>query len=337
VLFVSPRTGPFASLGRGAQLGARLAQRRFGGGTELVEAPEEQDAAASLGNAPGRIKAAAGHLFEGSLVASAPYYRRLGIPVLLPFIDSPGAAALGEEFVPMFPSVTEQGVALALGVLDSRQRPPAVYILESQEPALGELADAFERTLRDPPARGRQRRAALAKSVKVERVPAEDVLAVSEFLSTVKVNRKYVVLLAVPGPFAIKILPLLPESSFKSALFYGGAALAVRDVGAAYASLGFTLNLCVPAQVPDPKDAQLAEFSNVYRQTFKVEPVWSSVSAYDAVKLALLALATGDPLGYLSSPDGNAGIAGTYVRDRPAPATVISVHRQSPESVAYLP
>jgi ABC-type branched-subunit amino acid transport system substrate-binding protein len=337
VLFVSPRTGPFASLGRGAQLGARLAQRRFGGETELLEVPEEQDAASNLGRTPGRIKAAAGHLFEGSLVASAPYYRRLRIPVLLPFIDSPGAAVLGPEFVPLFPSVSEQGVALALNVLDSRQRPPAVYILESQEPALGELADAFERTLKDPPARGRQKRAALGRNIKIERVPAEDVRAVEELLATVKGNRKYAVLLAVPGPFAIKIIPLLPDSSFKSALFFGGAALAVRDVGSAYASHGLTLNLCVPAQVPDPKDAQLAEFANIYRQTFKVEPVWSSVSAYDAVKLALLALATGDPMEYLSSPDGNAGIAGTYIRDKPAPAAVISVNRQAPESVAYLP
>ncbi|MDR1042136.1 MAG: ABC transporter substrate-binding protein [Deltaproteobacteria bacterium] len=337
VLFVSPRTGPFASLGRGAQLGARLAQRRFGGGTELIEAPEEQDAATSLGKSPGRIRAAAGHLFEGSLVESAPYYRRLGIPVLLPFIDSPGAAGLGPEFVPLFPSVTEQGVALAVSILDSRQRPPAVYILESGEAALGEFADAFERALRDPPPRGRQKRPALAKGVKVERVAAESVQDVAEFLETVKGNRKYAVLLAVPGPFAIRILPLLPESNLKSALFYGGAALAVRDVGAAWASLGFTLNLCVPAKVPDPKDAQLAEFANLYRQTFKTEPVWSSVSAYDAVKLALLAMATGDPMAYLSSPDGNAGIAGTYARDRPAPAAVIQVHRQAPESVAYLP
>jgi ABC-type branched-subunit amino acid transport system substrate-binding protein len=302
-----------------------------------VEAPEEQDAATNLGAAPGRIKAAAGHLFEGSLVESAPYYRRLGIPVLLPFIDSPGAAGLGPEFIPLFPSVTEQGAALALSVLDSRQRPPAVYVLESSEPALGEFADAFERALKDPPPRGRQKRQPLAKAVKVERVAADDARAVEEFLAGVKVNRKYVVLLAVPGPTALKILPLMPESNFKSALFYGGAALAVRDVGAAYAQLGFTLNLCVPARVPDPKDAQLAEFSNVYRQTFKVEPVWSSVSAYDAVKFALLAMATGDPMGYLASPEGNTGIAGTYARDKPAPAAVISVHRQSPESVAYLP
>ncbi|MDR2612783.1 MAG: ABC transporter substrate-binding protein [Deltaproteobacteria bacterium] len=340
VLFVSPRSGPFAGLGRGAFLGARLAQRRWGGGTELLEAAEEDDPAANLGDAPGRIRAIAGHLFERSLVQSAPYYRRLEVPVLLPFADSPEAATLGPQFMPLFPSVPEQGRALALELLDSRQRPPGVYILEYPEPALGELADSFEEALQSPPPRGKQRRQGLGRNVKIERVPVERVQDVEELLAGVKVNRKYAVLLALPGPLVLQMLPLLPESNFKSAVFYGGAALAVRDVGAAYSSLGYTLSLCVPAPIPDPKDTKypgLAEFANVYRQAFKVEPVWSSVSAYDAVTLAVIALATGDPMGYLSDSGGNTGIAGSYARGRPAPAAVIRVHRQAPGSVAYLP
>jgi ABC-type branched-subunit amino acid transport system substrate-binding protein len=290
-----------------------------------------------MGSSPGRIRAAAGHLFEGSLVRSAPYYRRLNIPVLLPFTDSPGAEGLGPMFIPLFPTVREQGKILALDLLDSRQRPPSVYVLEYPEPALGELADAFEETLRSPPPRGKQKRQALAKTVKIERVAAETPAQVADFIGTVRQNRKHAVLLAVPGPLALGILPLLPESNLKSAVFYGGASLALRDVGSGYASLGFTLNLCVPAPVPDPKDPGLAEFANIYRQSFKAEPVWSSVSAYDAVTLAVLALAAGDPLGYLSNPSGNTGIAGTYARDKPPPAAVIKVHRQTPGSVAYLP
>ncbi|MDR2459479.1 MAG: ABC transporter substrate-binding protein [Deltaproteobacteria bacterium] len=339
VLFVSPQTGAFASLGRGAVKGARLAHKRWGGALEFLEVKEEDFPVLEQVANPDRVKIVAGHLFEESLLDNISYYEKRDLPVILPFLDNWETNALGPNYYQLLVSVPAQGRALALDVLASHRNAPAVYILEGDDPSLKLLADSFVETLANPNQEEKTNYKALPKKTVVQRVviqtPEQDL---PEFLATIKKNQKYVVLLALTTRQALGVAPYFLESNFKSSFFYGPMALANRDVGAAYLSLGFNLNLCVPANMADTKNEELSVFIDRYRQEYKEDPVWSSVVAYDAVSLAELALSSEDGFAFLNSSEGHAGLVGTYLfSSSTRPSGILRVDLTNTKNVSYLP
>jgi ABC-type branched-subunit amino acid transport system substrate-binding protein len=332
-------------------MGARLAHKRWGGEFSLSEAKEELEGPSlSQAKSPGSVKMAAGHLFEESLSASAPYYNARGIPAILPFSDSWETGALGEAYFRLLPSVPEQGRALAREILVSFRGAKAVYILEGTDPALSLLADSFQECLKNPgsceppraPAKGKKQPPqlnALPKKTPVERIVLDSPEKLSEFLPKACKNGKCAVLLAVTSRQAILLAPRFSEASLKNSTFYAGTALASRDVGAAYSALGLSLYLAAPLNMADGKNKELESFVSAYRQEYKIDPVWSSVLAYDAVSIAEKALSSGDPMSFLLSPEGQVGIGGSYVfSEGIRPSAVIKIDgKTSAKNASYLP
>jgi ABC-type branched-subunit amino acid transport system substrate-binding protein len=320
-------------------MGARMAHERFGGEFSLQEAQEEICPSLYQAESPEMVRMAVGHLFEESLLVNAPYYEEAKIPVLLPFLDNWETDKLGDDYYQLLASAPAQARALAREILKLRDKPSVVYILEGSDPPLKLLADSFYEELYDPAKDGSKTKISpLGKRTKVERVILDDAGKIPEFLATVKKNSKYAVFLALTSRGALNLAPYLVESNLKSSTFYAATALANRDVGAAYASLGFAILFSVPVNLADSKNRELSEFVLNYRQRYKIDPTWSSVVAYDAVALAEKALATENGAGVFNSKEGGVGLSGDYDFQSDArPLSILRVDSKNLKNIAFLP
>ncbi|MDR2353911.1 MAG: ABC transporter substrate-binding protein [Deltaproteobacteria bacterium] len=349
IVFVAPTQGAFKTLGESAIFGARLAHKKWGGELVFLEVPEE-----NLGPVlnqvlnPSRVKAVVGHIFETSLFENAPYYQRQKLPVLLPLLDNWEAQRLGPEFFPMMPDVLEQGRILAQYVLGLKKKPARVFIIESSAEPLKILADTFEETLRNPnpttPESNKKKKnnlRPLSKKIAIERIHLDNIQEFPEILGTLKGKAEDVVLLALTSREALLMAPYFQNSSLKRANFLGGTALATRDVGAAYATLEYTLFLCLPVHPGNTKNnRELLEFLTRYRNSYKQDPLWASVMAYDAIYLALVKgyFASHDSVKALRETPEHRGLAGIYAfQDDEMPGVVMRVDKHNQGNISYLP
>ncbi|MDR2340565.1 MAG: hypothetical protein LBF40_10625 [Deltaproteobacteria bacterium] len=338
ILFAVRGDGDFQNFGRSAISGARLAHKAYGGGFELIEESE------GGGPLPGRVanfarvRAAAGHLFEGSLEENAPYYRRYGIPVLLPYLDNWETGLLGGGFYQLMPNVPAQARLLA----DRTLRPPTtklarIVILETPAAPFELFADTYVATLKDPQAlsTGRTKRRALPSKVKILRYVMRDMRELPMIIESSKLTPQDYVVLALSGRQAVQAAPFFVESNFQKAIFLGGTALATRDTCLAYLAANLNLELVLPLDLRNTKIQALSEFVHRYRIENKQEPAWPSVLAYDAVALAIKASSVPQASMYLDGAEAPEGLAGSYAfSEGKVPGEVVRVNR---DSTVYYP
>jgi ABC-type branched-subunit amino acid transport system substrate-binding protein len=339
ILFTAPKDGDFYHFGNSAILGAELAHKVYGGGFDLIVENEDEGPLYNRVSHFGRVKIAAGHLFESSLAENAPYYKRFRIPVLLPFLDNWETATLGSGFYQLMPDIPAQARLLAERTLKiPSSKLSRIIILESPAAPFQLLADTYVATLKDPSAlsTGKQKKRPLAGKVKVLRFVIHSPADLATVIAENKLNPQDVVFLALSNSQAVQVAPYFIESNFQKATFLGGASLANRDVCLVYLASKLNLELVVPLDLKNSKIDALNQFIHRFRLSYKQEPTWPSVLAYDAVTMAIKASSVPEGALYLNSGDkGPEGLAGYYsFADRKVPAEVVKVVR---ESAVYFP
>ncbi|MDR2199226.1 MAG: ABC transporter substrate-binding protein [Deltaproteobacteria bacterium] len=339
ILFTAPGDGDFAAFGRSAVLGARLAHRVYGGGFELVVENEGGGPLFNRVSRFGRVKAAAGHLFEGSLEENAPYYQRYEIPVLLPFLDNWRTADLGGGFYQMMPSVPAQAEILAERTLKGSGKLSRIVILETPAPPFALLASTYAATLKDPSAlrRGKQKAPRkLGAKIPVQRYVLRDLRELPLIVAENKMGPRDVVLLALSQTQAVQAAPYFMESNFQKTAFLAPSSLAVRDVARAFLAANLTLEVVVPYDMRDTKNAAFNEFVHRFRILNKAEPAWPSLAAYDAVTMAIKVGSVPEGERYLTTGErGPEGLSGFYsFSDGLVPGRVATVTK---DSAVYYP
>ena len=104
----------------------------------------------------------------------------------------------------------------------------------------------------------------------------------------------------------------------------------------AYIAARTNLELVVPRDLRNTKDPALNEFVQRFRLLNRQDPAWPSVTAYDAVTMAVKAAASPEGEGNLAAEDKvHTGLAGEYsFSSRRVPGEVVRV---SADSVVYFP
>jgi ABC-type branched-subunit amino acid transport system substrate-binding protein len=338
ILFTVKSDGILANFGHSATLGAELAHKEYGQDFELIEESEGDGALYNRVSHFGRVKAAVGHMLESSLLENAPYYRRYGIPVLLPFLDNWETGSLGPNFYQLAPDVPAQARVMAERTLKAPSRKLSkVVILETDAEPFKLLADTYVSTLKDPSSltTGKNKRRPLSSRVKVLRYPLKNISELPAILSENKLGPQDIVVLALSNRDALQAAPYFLESNFQKAIFLGGNALANRDLALAFLSANLNLELLVPLDLRNTKNPTLNKFVGLYRARNKQDPTWPSVLAYDAITMAITANSAPNGTMYLSDPESEpTGLAGSYLfAKRKVPSELVKVTRDS--SVYY--
>ncbi|MDR1049872.1 MAG: hypothetical protein LBP95_02095 [Deltaproteobacteria bacterium] len=308
-ILVAPETGHWSVFGSEAVLGAELAIKNMGGNFALKTVDESDPALAGYLQALGSPLVVFGHLFETTLAQAAPYYKKIGAPVILTYIESPQTADLGPGYVRLLPDPASQGRRLAREVPRSGKRVRQVFILEGPDQPQKELAEAFRQHLVNPaapeptkadpkPQKPRAMKPSQVTTVAIEN--ADDLLAVNDFKST----PQDWILVALPPRLAMRAAPILGGSSMKRATFLLPMSLSVREIGAAFLAADIrNAQMALPLEFGSGKTANknLSEFRRRYLQFHRREPSWAAVVAYDAATLAQLAVSNeGGAMSYLS-------------------------------------
>jgi ABC-type branched-subunit amino acid transport system substrate-binding protein len=278
-------------------LGASLALKAIGGGFELKAIDEAATDFPNYLRSLGTPVAIMGHLYESRLSQGAPYYAKSGAPVLLTYVESAQASELGPGFVRLLPNPASQGRRIAKDVPRTGKKIKQVYILEGPDPAQKELAEAFRESLVNPTApaptkanpKPSKPRALKASSVNTIPINSPGDLKV---IMGLKGSPQDWVLVALPPWLAMRAGRVLAESEFKRANILLPTSLAIRDLGASYIAMGLKYaQVALPLEIGSGKNANkaLAEFQRRFVQSFRREPSWAAVLAYDATTLASLA------------------------------------------------
>ncbi|MDR1921195.1 MAG: ABC transporter substrate-binding protein [Candidatus Adiutrix sp.] len=306
LMFKAPLSGPLAPFGEEARQGAELALKTWGGGLKLALVDE---AAAETGPLLGEVALVLGYFTESNFREDAPKYIFAKKPVLMPFFMTNAASAHGHEnFFRLMPSLQEQGVFMALEMLRMTRRPRVILIITNDEDQSHEqaLAEALQETLAEPPAPAPPQAAGEAKPPKaapplkpldkkalVLTVPASRLMS-PDGLSELGKNAPDIIVLAVDQSRALDLAPWLAASKFSKAPLWGGASLAFREVGAAFAALDLNLKITLPVNLANEKNAAVAEFNRGYIEKWRARPTWLAAMAYDAMNIAIKAVSSGE-------------------------------------------
>lgn len=295
-LLTVPQSGPLEHIGHNAMQGAELALQIWGGGFRLKVVDEAVDDSATTPLE--QVAVALGYFTESRFMADAPLYLYNKKPVLLPFLTTADPASRGPStFFRLMPTYKEQGRFLALQILELRQRPKALLIIQGENKNLVDLVFTLTETLASPPQpqaktpKGKKPKALKPLSDKAEVVVLEmDQILTTDGLIELKGTRPGLVILAVDINEALILAPLLAESKLSKTRYWGGSYLGFRDVGAAFSSLGLSLSLCLPpVNLADQDSRTIQEFKRQYVATYQEHPTWISALAYDALNIAIKA------------------------------------------------
>ncbi len=315
---VVPLSGPLAQLGEGAQNGAELAIKTWAGDYELIVVDENEPNSVKV--SPDKLALSIGYLTESRFTNDAPTYIQAKKPVLLPFLTNSEAATRSSTyFFRLMPSFEEQGEFMALDILNKKKRPEDILIIIGATPQQAALVQNFQRTLAEPPPPPPEPKKKAPKALKpfsgnmvvLELIEAMDAARLAEATA----NRPDQIILALDIPEALKLAPLLAEAKLTRVPMLGGAVLAFRILGAAYASLDLNLSLLLPvADLSDDRNQAVANFKRTYLTEYQAQPTWIAALAFDALKLAINAasLSTTGDATILESLSGEFHNLGAY-------------------------
>lgn len=316
-LLVLPQNGPLVELGRQARQGAELALKTWGGGFNLEVAPEEGGAEEIDYT---KVALVIGYFTETSFQQDAPRYLYLKKPVILPYLTNPEAAARGPySFFRLMPDYDEQGRFMAMEILAMKTRPSRILIIQGAEDNQATLVENLVKTLSEPiqpeapqveegkkPPKAPPKIKPLDSKAKIVTVNARQALEPDSIVDFGK-RTPELIILAIGLPDALRLAPVLAESKFAKTPMWGGVMLGLRETGAAYASLKLRLSLCLPAvSLIQSSPKTLIDFKNRYVATWRTQPTWISVLAFDSMNIAIKAATSveengGDLAGYLSA------------------------------------
>lgn len=279
---VVPQKGPLAPFGQEAERGAGLALKTWGGGFQL-QTVDEGEGSGLVAKAP----IVAGYFTESALVRDAPGFIRAKKAVLLPYLTTARAAALGPDcFFRLMATGAEQGAYLARQALALKRRPRRLLVLTGPDEVSQELTASFLGTLRNS-----KLPKPLDKNAKVVSLAtADDLDASPEFAKA----GPDLVILAADMAEALKVAPrLAAHKAWAKTPVWGGAAMGFREAGAAFTALGLNLSLALPINLADRSKA-VAEFRGAYISEYKTRPTWLAALAYDSLNLAIKAASSGE-------------------------------------------
>ncbi len=304
-LLTIPLSGPLKELSHYVTEGAQLALKTYGGGLNLEITDEFGQVRDELD--PDKMLMVIGYFTESRFAADAPRYLYLRKPVLLPFLTTAEAAGRGPgTFFRLMPSPAEQGRFLAEELLKQRRRPRRLVVVESSGPAQRELAESFIQTLRQPPdppeAKGSkgqrpQKLKALDAKTELLRLNLAEVMDPNSVEALAK-GAPDLILVALTLDEALTWGPQLAGSDWAKAPVWGGAALAFRSLGAAWADLGLNLRLLSPvANLASPSTQSQKDFIRSYIDRYQRYPSWLSALSFDTLSLAIKAASAGSQTG----------------------------------------
>ncbi len=283
----SPFTGPLASFGEGVKNGALLKAEEInaGGGIngqqieivlgdELCD-PKEAAAVATRFASDPKVAIVVGHLCSSATLAALPIYKEAGLAAITPASTNP---EIGKSSPYYFRNVYKddfQGDFLARYAKKVRNFKKIAIFYEVNDYAMG-LKDAFVRQ---------------AKKLGLQVIGAEaymsETIDFKASLSKFKMMRPDAIFIPGYAPQATLLISQARSLGIKCA-FFGADGLDDEIMLKNPAADG--LFVTTPFLV-DRGGVMVKDFVERYRQKFAIEPNWFAANTYDAVGLAVAAIA----------------------------------------------